>query len=189
MDATEMVRIVEEDHVTRNNQRNQQWEANQNARNERYNADMSAIATRNQQAHETINANREGSLNALNDQYNAKQAERQAAYNSELDDMEAARLAAEEEFNNAVNEAANIRAKFEEDKEAEIKRVAKKAQETTVAVAAKETKMSSTGTFNVAAVQSLQGQAPMDRIAKNTEETARYVKKSYEKAAVAVAAK
>jgi hypothetical protein len=180
LDAAAMVRIVEEDHVTRTNKRNTEWEAGQNSRNEKYNADRNAIETKNQSAHETINADRDGSLAALDDQYNAKQKKRQDTYDSELERMEAERLAAEKEFNDAVQEAANVRAQFEADQEAE-KRVAKKAQETTISIAAKETKMSSTGTFNAAAVQSLQGQSPMDKIAKNTEETAKYAKKSYEK--------
>ncbi|MDR2169443.1 MAG: hypothetical protein LBP59_04805 [Planctomycetaceae bacterium] len=191
MDATEMVRIVEEDHVTRNNQRNAQWEAGQNTRNENYNAEMQAIEQRYQTAHDTINDNYEEMLSALNDQYDAKQAGRQAAYNQELSEMEAERLAAEKEFNDAINEAANVRTQFDADKEAETKRVAQKAQKAqqeTVAIAKKETKMSATGTFNAAAIQSLQSQGPMDKIAKNTEETAKYVKKSYEKKNIALAA-
>jgi hypothetical protein len=186
MDAAEMVRIVEEDHVTRNNQRNTQWEANQNQRNEQHNTDMAAIEQRNQTARDTINANREGSLVALNDQYNAKQNTRQSDYDYWMAQAEADRLAAEKEFNDAVNEAADVRAQFEADQEINKKRVARKAQETTGAIAKKETKMSTTGTFNAAAVQSLQTQAPMEKIAKYTEETAKYAKKSYEKQNTAV---
>jgi hypothetical protein len=188
MDAAEMVRIVEEDHVTRNNQRNTAWEAGQNQRNEQYNADMQAVEQRNQTAHDKINANREGSLAALTDDYARKQNARQSDYDNQITQLEADRLAAEKEFNDAVNEAANIRAQFDKDRESEIKRVARKAQQETVTIAAKETKMASTGTFNAAAVQSLQGQSPMDKIAKNTEETAKYTKKNYEKSNTAVAA-
>jgi hypothetical protein len=189
MNAEEMVRIIEEDHVTRNNQRNADWEAGQNQRNTQYNADMEAIESRNQLQNSRINADREGSLDALNDNYNRQQNSRQSDYENKLEQMEADRLAAEKEFNDAIQEAADIRAQFEKDKENETKRIAKRAQETTISIAGKETKLASTGTFNAAAVQSLQGQAPMDRIAKNTEETAKYVKKSYEKTVIAVAAK
>ncbi|GHT12332.1 hypothetical protein FACS1894170_07020 [Planctomycetales bacterium] len=40
---------------------------------------------------------------------------------------------------------------------------------------------SAAGTFNAAAAQSLMTSGPMDKVAKNTEETAKYIKKLYEK--------
>jgi hypothetical protein len=195
MDAAEMVRIVEEDHVTRNNQRNTQWEANQNKRNEQYNTDMAAIDSLNQNAHASIDAIREEAIAALDEQYNSKQDARQNAYDKEVEQMEADRLAAEKEFNDAIKEAADIRAKFETDKEKDTKRAVKKTQQETltsiakqsIEIAKKETKISAAGTFNAAAAQGLQAQAPMEKIAKNTEETAKYAKKSYEKNNIAVA--
>jgi hypothetical protein len=192
MDAAEMVRIVEEDHVTRTNQRNTQWEAAQNQRNEQYDASMQSLETKIQELNNNITANREGALDALSDDYNAKQNARQSDYDNQIEEMEADRLAAEKEFNDAIKEAADVRAQFDKDKENETKRTAKKsqakdAQYQTVIIAAKETKMSSSGTFNAAAAQGLQSQGTMDRIAKSTEETAKYTKKNYEKSNIAVA--
>jgi hypothetical protein len=48
-------------------------------------------------------------------------------------------------------------------------------------VAEREIKSSSSGTFNAAAIQSLQSSGPMDKIAENTAETAKYVKKQFQK--------
>jgi hypothetical protein len=176
MDAVEMVRIVEEDYQT-----------GQKNRNRQYQSDQAAIGQKNLDAHNRISAERNGSLGALQSGYEEKQKARQTGYDKELEDIEQDRINAEQEFNDAVKEAGDVRAQFQADKE--IEKTARRAQKETGIIAEKEVKMSANGTFNAAAVQGLQSQGPMDKIARNTEETAKYVKKSYEKKNTATASK
>ena len=186
LDAAEMIRIVEEDHVLRDKLRNTGYDSEQKKRNDQFDKDMAAIGQNNLDAHAGIDAQQKTTDAA----YEAKQNARQKAYDKELAQMEADRLEAEKEFNDAIAEAAKARAEFEAEP-----KVAwdKKAQdfgfdsledviENAIEKAEQTIQTSSSGTFNAAAVQSFQrmGQA-LDKIVDNTSDTAKYVRKYYNK--------
>jgi len=180
MDAAEMVRIVEEDHVNRTKQRNVQYDNDQKQRNAKFNQDMAVIGQNNLNVQHQI----DDQLQAAAKTYNDKQQARQTGYNNELAQMEADRTNAEKELNDAIAEAAKARAEFEKDPE--VKRKTREARDLhydTVELTARTVSLatsSSNGLFNVAASLSLQSNNPMDKIARNTEETAKFVKRLYQ---------
>ncbi|GHT30676.1 hypothetical protein FACS1894214_0980 [Planctomycetales bacterium] len=172
LDPEEMMRIIEEDHQTRQIQRNGEFDTAQKAADEQFQSSMAKVGQENIDANAKVKAQREGSLSALQDDYSAKQKQRQDAYQNKLQELQDDEIKAKEEFNNALKEAELARSQVKP--EPEIEREAKQGQYEAV-------KTVSTGTFSAAAVQSLQSQGPMDKIAHNTELTAKYVKKQYEK--------
>jgi len=181
-----MVRIVEEDHVYREKERNAGYDAAQKQRNDQFNQDMAAIWQENLNAHAGIDAQQK----ATDEAYDAKQNARQSAYDKELVQMEADRLLAEQEFNDAVAEAAKARAEFEADPKVEWNKKARDfgfdsiadVVENAMEKAERTIQSSSSGTFNAAAIQSLQrADHPLNKIVQNTAETAKFVKKQFNK--------
>lgn len=173
MDASEMMKIVDEG-----------YDQQQKERDQNYTDSVNAAQKNRDENIASIESNRSGTLDALKDDYKQKQDSRKSNYEKQLQDMEQQRLDAEKEFNDAVRDAADVRAQFERDKE--LKKAAEQAKKT----GDREIKLASSGTFNAAATQGLQSQGPMDRIAKSSEETAKNTKKlAKQQNTVAVASK
>ena len=167
LDPTEMSRILDEN-----------YDHEQKKRDRSHTSYLGKIETDRKTKLGNIEAEKSGTLDVLKDDYVRKQDARQSAYQKQLEDMDKARLEAEREFNDAVKEAAAARAQTEA--ESKMEQVVKRSQKTAIELGA-EIKRSSSGTFNAAAIQSLQAQGPMDRIAKSTEETAKNTKRILEK--------
>ena len=159
-----------------------QFEAERKRQADKFQNDMAAIGQNNLDANAAIDAQQR----AANTAYEGKQNARQTAYDKELAQLEEDRLNAEQEFNDAVAEAAKARADFEADPKVEwnskkfnfdalaedivdvIEEAIEKAGRT----------ISSSGTFNAAAIQSLQrADHPFHKIEQNTGETAKNTKK------------
>ena len=171
-DADAMIRKVEVEHRNRVEGR----ATAQRQQNAQFDEQLAAIGRDRQASHDQV----DGEQNMLHEMFGEKYRASQDAYDAELARMQADRLKAEQELNDAVAEAAAARAAFETADPAVERRVRDLHFEAGE-VAAREIRSSSSGTFSAAAIQSLQASGPMDRVAKNTEETAKYVKKQFQK--------
>ena len=204
MDAEAMVRIVEEDHVARQQNRNASYDQSQKERDEQYQNNMAAIGQKNLDFKAQMDASQKAADAAYTDRQNATNAAyidkdnaRQSNYEKQLAGLEADRLQAEQEFNDAVAEAAEARAAFEPDAPVEwnpaklpdfgedIAEAIEDAVVQGIDTAHKTVSGSSTGTFNTAALRfQKRTDSPiiqhLESIAANTGQSAKYTKQQYQ---------
>ena len=177
LDADAMIRIVEEDHIIRKNQRDEQFKNDMAEMGKHSAGDW---LEKKQQERDAA--------------YADKQDARQKAYDAQLEQMQVERLQAEQEFNDAVAEAMEARADFEKDAVARSRNTLRNEEFPDIAEAIAEAieeavvdsintvhktiSAGSTGTFNVKALRQHIGRTddPIMQVVANTSQTNKLIK-------------
>jgi hypothetical protein len=151
LDAKEMIRIVEENHVTRQNQRNKN-----------YQTDRDKLEKKTLEAQGRIKEQRKDSLNALDSGYEQKKDARKSGHEAEIERMEADTERLQQELDASVKEAADAKVQLESDEKNEKKarKFQMDAEELTSSETSKMTGSSSggkSGTFSAFEMGAVRG--------------------------------
>ncbi|MDR3110407.1 MAG: phage tail tape measure protein [Planctomycetaceae bacterium] len=170
LDPNEMANIISEDY----NRQAQQRE------NEKSNA-LSSIQQQRDNKMSSLKTEKEGTLNALQSDFERNSENRRTDYDAKIAAQEAELQSAKNAYNEAINNAKNpVKPEGAEEPESLTDRLKAKVEETIKGFKANtdlDSKVSVSGSFSAAAIQSMGYGSSMDRVAKATEKSEKHLEK------------
>ncbi|GHT16610.1 hypothetical protein FACS1894189_0700 [Planctomycetales bacterium] len=170
LDPNEMANIISEDYDRQATQRE----------NEKGKA-LSAIQQQRDNKMSSLKTEKEGTLNTLQSDFERNSANRRTDYDAKIAAQEAELQSAKNAYNEAINRAKNpVKVEGAEEPESLTDRLKSKVEEVVKGFNANTdlgSKVSVSGSFSAAAIQSMGVGSSMDRVAKATEKSEKHLEK------------
>ncbi|GHT23214.1 hypothetical protein FACS189419_06880 [Planctomycetales bacterium] len=170
LDPNEMAGIISEDYNRQATQRE----------NEKNNA-LSSIQQQRDNKMSSLKSEKEGTLGALQSDFEKNSASRRTDYDAKIAAQEAELQSAKNAYNEAINRAKNpVKVEGAEEPESLTDRLKSKVEEVVKGFNANTdlgSKVSVSGSFSAAAIQSMGVGSSMDRVAKATEKSEKHLEK------------
>ncbi|MDR1493989.1 MAG: phage tail tape measure protein [Planctomycetaceae bacterium] len=166
LNADEMARTIAEDY----HRQSQQRESEKQQR-------LSDIQTQRDKKTSSLQSEKEGTLDILKEDFEKAAGVRNAAYDAKLAAQEAELEKAKSAYNEAIDRAKNPPVTFEDSKTPSLSERLKRVMQGFSNGASLSDKVSVTGSFSAAAIQSMGVGSVMDRVAKATEKSEKHLSK------------